>query len=82
MHSITIPYPDDLLIASGQSRKNLEAEMRFLLAAKLFEIHRLTLGKAAMFCGMNKTYFMFELGRLGIPIINLASRVRTAHLLS
>lgn len=45
--------------------------MRFLLAVKLFEIKRLSLGKAAKFCGFGKLRFMYELGRLKIPVINL-----------
>ena len=71
MHVLNIPYSEDLLIATGQSPKALEQEMRFLLAVKLFELHRLSLGKAAEFCEMSKLRFMFELGRLQIPVINL-----------
>jgi len=44
MHALSIPYADDLLITSGKPIKELEEELRFLLAVKLFELHRLTLG--------------------------------------
>ena len=71
MPTLSLPYPDDLLITSGKSPQALEAELAFLLAVKLFELHRLSLGKAAALCHMNKLQFMFELGRLQIPIINL-----------
>ncbi|EDN69201.1 Protein of unknown function UPF0175 [Beggiatoa sp. PS] len=71
MHTLTFPYLDDLLITTGQSRQALEQELRFLLAVKLFELHRLSLGKAAEFCDMNKIKFMYELGRMEIPVINL-----------
>jgi predicted HTH domain antitoxin len=71
MHTLSLPYPDDLLITSGKSPQELEAELAFLLAAKLFELRRLSLGKAAALCHMNKLAFMYELGRLQIPIINL-----------
>jgi predicted HTH domain antitoxin len=56
---------------SGKSPQEMENEMRFLLAVKLFELHRLSLGKAAEFCSMNKVKFMFELGRLQVPVMNL-----------
>jgi predicted HTH domain antitoxin len=56
MHAITIPYFDDLLLTTGQSRQGLE--LRFLLAIKLFELRRLSLGKAAEFCDKNKISFM------------------------
>lgn len=71
MKVLSIPYSDDLLIAAGKSKEAFEQEMRFLLAVKLFELNRLSLGKAAELCGMNKVSFMAELGRTGIPVINL-----------
>jgi len=64
-------YPDDLLITSGNSPEALEAELAFLLAVKLFELRRLSLGKAAAFCRMGKLQFIYELGRLQVPVINL-----------
>ena len=68
---LTIPYSDDLLIATGHSPASLTQELRFLLAVKLFETYRLSLGKAAEFCEMGKIRFMYELGRMKIPVINL-----------
>ncbi len=71
MHTLSIPYSDDLLITSGKPPQVLEEELRFLLAVKLFELHRLSIGKAAEFCAMDKLRFMFELGRLQVPVMNL-----------
>ncbi len=71
MQVLSIPYSDDLLVATGKSKEALEQEMRFLLAVKLFELRRLSLGKAAELCGMKKSNFMDEMGRMGIPVINL-----------
>jgi predicted HTH domain antitoxin len=71
MPALTIPYTDDLLVTSGLSPVALEKELRLLLAIKLFELRRLSLGKAAEFCQMGKIAFMYELGRLKIPVINL-----------
>ena len=71
MQVLSIPYSEDLLIASGKSKEALEQELRFLLAVKLFELRRLSLGKAAELCGMKKINFMDEMGRMGIPVINL-----------
>jgi predicted HTH domain antitoxin len=71
MQTLSIPYIDDLLVSSGQSKERLEQELRFLLAVKLFELRRLSVGKAAQLCGMGKLNFMDELGRMGIPVINL-----------
>lgn len=71
MQVLTIPYSDDLLVATGKSKEALEQELRLLLAVKLFELRRLSVGKAAEFCGMAKLNFIDELGRMGIPVINL-----------
>lgn len=71
MQTLSILYSDDLLISTGKSKKAFEQEMRFLLAVKLFELGRLTIGKAAELCNMNKIQFMDELGRMEIAVINL-----------
>ena len=71
MHTLSLPYADDLLLTTGLAPEELETELRFLLAVKLFELHRLSIGKAAEFCGMGKVRFLFELGRLQVPAINL-----------
>jgi predicted HTH domain antitoxin len=71
MNVLSIPYSEDLLVATGKSKEALEQELRFLLAVKMFELRRLSLGKAAQLCGMQKLNFMDEMGRMGIPVINL-----------
>ena len=71
MHVLSIPYSDDLLVSTGQSKEALEQELRFLLATKLFELRRVSLGKAAQLCSMSKVSFMDEIGRMGMPVINL-----------
>ena len=40
MRVLEIPYSEDLLIVSGQEPQELEQELRFLLASKLFELRR------------------------------------------
>jgi predicted HTH domain antitoxin len=71
MQVLSIPYSDDLLVSTGKSKEALEQELRFLLAVKLFELRRVSLGKAAQLCGMPKLNFMDEIGRMGVPVINL-----------
>jgi predicted HTH domain antitoxin len=71
MREIKIPYSEDLLASSGQSPDDLEQELRFLLAVKLFELRRLSIGRAAELSRMNKIEFMDRLGRMKIPVINL-----------
>lgn len=71
MRTFSILYSSDLLIASGKSAEELEQELKFLLAVKLFELGRVSLGKAAEICEMGKVYFMNELGKMKVPVINI-----------
>ena len=45
MHSLRVPHFDDLLLASGRSPEELERELRLLLAVKLFEVKRVSIGQ-------------------------------------
>jgi predicted HTH domain antitoxin len=45
-----------------------EAEAKLLLAIKLYEVGRLSLGQAARLAGFSKTAFMELLGKYGVPI--------------
>ncbi len=71
MQTLKIPYSEDMLVATGSTPEQLEREFRLLLAVKLFEIGRLSLGKASAIAGLPKLRFMDDLGRLGVPVINL-----------
>ena len=46
-------------------------ELRLLTAAKLYELGRPSSGKAALLAGLDRVAFLHELGRIGIPAINL-----------
>lgn len=71
MADLTIHYPDDLLANSGKPKEAVERELTLQLAARLFEIGQLSLGRAANLAGLPKASFREELGRLKIPLINL-----------
>ena len=56
-NQLTIDLPVDITLQ----------EARFLLAAKLFEIGRISLGQAAELADYSKATFMELLGKVGIP---------------
>ena len=70
MPTAHIPYDAKLLVASGRSAEELEREFRLVLAAKLYELGRLSLGQSAELAGRTKADFMFELAPLGVSIFN------------
>lgn len=70
-HTLHIDYGDDLLFNLGMSPEQFSLEARLLLAAKLYELGKLTAGQAAQLCGRGRVDFLVTLSRLGIPAANL-----------
>ena len=70
-HTLTIDYGDDVLLSVGQTQEEFDQEARFLLAAKLYEMGRLSSGQAAKLCGKGRVDFLLSLPRIGISISNL-----------
>jgi predicted HTH domain antitoxin len=71
LHHLTIEYGDDVLFSTGLTRNEFDDEARFLLAAKLYELGRLTSGQAAKLCGKGRVDFLLSLPRIGVSISNL-----------
>jgi len=71
MRTLTIELPEDLLLATGQSRDELIRDARFLLAGKLFELGRLSSGKASELAGMNHVDFLIAMSRQGVAVTDL-----------
>lgn len=53
------------------SRDEFDGEAAFLLAAKLYELGRLSSGQAAKICGKSRVDFLLSLPQVGISISNL-----------
>lgn len=72
MHrKLTIEYEEDILLGLGLSPEQFTEEAKFLLAAKLYELGRLTSGQAARLCGKERVAFLLSLERVGVPMSNL-----------
>lgn len=70
-NTLTIEYADDLLFTLGVSDKEFSEEAKLLLAAKLYEMGKISSGQAARLAGKNRVEFLFSLSRLNIPMSNL-----------
>ncbi|MBI4556262.1 MAG: UPF0175 family protein [Candidatus Hydrogenedentes bacterium] len=63
MSTLTVDLPDDVTLE----------EARLLLALKLWETGRFSLGRAAEFSGYTKRAFMEVAAKHGIPIFNYSA---------
>jgi uncharacterized protein UPF0175 len=70
--ALTIPYPEELLLSLKESHEEFETEARLLLAVKLYELGRVSTGKAAELAGMNRVDFIFALDRFGLSPVGVA----------
>jgi predicted HTH domain antitoxin len=69
--SIRLDLPDSVLLAAGQSPEEFAREAKFLLALKLFEIGRISSGRAAALCELPRVEFLFRAGRMNVPVADL-----------
>ncbi len=62
MKTLTLQLPDSLDLNA--------AELTMLVASRLYEQGRLSLGQAAELAGLSKPVFAQELGRYGVSLFN------------
>lgn len=74
MASVKIEIPEDILLATGQSPEEFVRDAKFILASRLFELGRLSSGKAAQLSSMGRVEFLLTAGRAGIAVADLDER--------
>ena len=60
---IVIDVPEKVLLAQKTDVSSFARELRILAAVKLYELGRLSSGRAAELAGMARVEFLLELGR-------------------
>ena len=63
MSTIQVDIPDEVLISLKETSETLPRELRIAAAVKLFEIGKLSSGRAAQLAGMSRVEFLVVLGR-------------------
>lgn len=70
-NTLTIEYTDDLLFTLGVSDKEFSRDAKFLLAAKLYELGKISSGQAARLADKTRVEFLLSLSQLGVSMSNL-----------
>jgi predicted HTH domain antitoxin len=73
MPRYAIAYEEEMLAALATTPEAFEREASLLLAAKLFELGRLSSGQAARLACMSRVEFLLALKRVGVSAINLSA---------
>jgi len=60
---LIIKYSDDVLLSLKESKEEFEDEARYLLALKLYELGKISSGKAAQLAGISRVNFLLRLGQ-------------------
>ncbi len=69
MNTLVINYPETLADSARLSKREFETMMRMALAAKLFELGKLSSGQAAALVPMDRYSFLRSLHQSGVAAI-------------
>ncbi|MGC9399423.1 MAG: UPF0175 family protein [Anaerolineae bacterium] len=72
MNETTVNYLDNLAQDVRTTPAELEAEVRLRAALKMFELGKLSSGKAAELAGLSRVAFLEACGRYHVSIFNYA----------
>ena len=70
---IIVEVPNSYLDAMHRGPDDFAQEAKLAMAAKLFEMKRLSSGMAASLIGMDRVTFLAQLQRFGVPMIDLSA---------
>ena len=70
MTTLKLTVPEEILYTLNETKNDFVVKMKLYAAMELYKTQKLSMGKASELAEMNKTDFMFELGKHEIPVIN------------
>lgn len=63
---LRIEYTDDILLSLKETREKFEEDAKFYLALKLYELGKISSGKAAKLAGISRVNFLMKLGEYNV----------------
>ena len=70
MRELRLSYPDDLEQVVNLTPEEMTAQVLLMAALKMFELGKLSSGKAAELAGMSRAEFIEACGRYRVPVFN------------
>jgi predicted HTH domain antitoxin len=80
MVQLVLNYPDEFELAVQTTREEMESQIRLMAALKMFELGKLSSGKAAELAGMSRVEFFEACGRYRVAIYNYSPEELEAEL--
>lgn len=66
MATIQVQIPEEVLISLKETPESISQELAMLAVVKLFELGKLSSGRAAQLAGMSRVAFLMALGRYNV----------------
>jgi len=82
MQRMTLAYPDNLPLAVQTTPEELQAQIRLMAALKMFELGKLSSGKAAELAGLSRVEFFEMCGRYRVSLFNYSPEELEAEMQS
>jgi len=68
---VILEIPEEILISLKESSKEFSKDILILAAVKLYELGKLSSGRAAQLAGVSRISFLQSLSRYNVPIFDL-----------
>lgn len=73
MTTVQLQIPEEVLISLKETPETITRELQILAAVKLFELGKLSSGRAAQLAGMSRVQFLLLLGKYQVSPFSLTT---------
>jgi predicted HTH domain antitoxin len=71
MKELTLEIPEEVLVSLKEDSQEFSKDILMLAAVKLYEMGKLSSGRAASLAGVSRIYFLQSLSRYNVPVFDL-----------